>query len=49
MRPDRGHGSIYLQRSGGEASPSYIIDDYLKRYCLLRLRRIVTFTLVRRI
>ena len=27
LQPDRGHGSIYLQRSGGEASPSNIIDD----------------------
>jgi len=41
LRPDRGHGSIYLQRSGGEASPSNIIDDYLWCYCLFRLRRIL--------
>ena len=37
--PDRGHGAIYRQRSG---EGHHLQTSW--RYCLIRLRRIVTFT-----
>jgi len=45
MQLHRGYGTTYRQRAGGEALRSNIIDDYLRRFCSFRLRRIVTFYL----
>jgi len=41
---DRSFSVAGPQRSGAEALRSNIIDDYLRRFCSFRLRRIVTFT-----